>query len=65
MTDNAARIAAYQAINNTVQATNPDIPLMFYKHHHVGSARVNELVYDSQGIPHFEKTWLTGGGAAK
>jgi oligopeptide transport system substrate-binding protein len=65
MTDKSARISAYQAVNGTIQSTNPVAPLMFYKHHYVGSARVNEFVYDAQGIPHFDKTWLTGGGAAK
>ena len=65
ITDGTARIAAYQKVQETVQATNPNVPLLFYKHHHIGSARVNELIYDPQGIPHFEKTWLTGGGAAK
>ena len=65
MTVGAARIAAYQKVNETIQATNPNIPIMFYKAHYVGSARVNELIYDPQGIPHFDKTWLTGGGAAK
>ena len=38
MTDSAARIAAYQEIDKTIQATNPVVPLMFYKHHHVGSS---------------------------
>jgi oligopeptide transport system substrate-binding protein len=65
ITDGAARIAEYQKANDTIQASNPIAPLMFYKHHHIGAARVNELTYDAQGILHLEKTWLTGGGAAK
>jgi peptide/nickel transport system substrate-binding protein/oligopeptide transport system substrate-binding protein len=65
ITDSAARIAAYQKQNETVQATNPIIPIMFYKHHDIGSSRVHDLVYDAQGILHLEKTWVTGGAAAK
>ncbi len=65
ITDNAKRLQAYQTQNETIQSTNPVIPIMFYKHHHIGSARVHQLVYDAQGILHLEKTWLTGGGASK
>ena len=63
ITDGAARIAEYQKQNGVIQASNPMAPLMFYKHHDVGSSRVNDLVYDGQGLLHLEKTWLTGGGA--
>ena len=65
ITDNSARVKAYQDANALIAATDPVIPLMFYKHHHVGSSRVHDLLYDGQGIPHLETTWLTGGGAAK
>jgi ABC-type oligopeptide transport system substrate-binding subunit len=62
-TDSAARISKYQAINQTVQAANPVAPIMFYRHHHVGSERVNELTYSAQGLADFTSTWLTNGGA--
>lgn len=65
ITDSTQRLAAYQKQNETIASTNPVIPIMFYKHHHVGSARVHQLVYDAQGLLHLEKTWLTGGAAAK
>lgn len=64
-TNDAARIAAYSAINKTVQAANPVAPLMFYKHHHVGSARLNNFTYDAQGLGDFIDVWMTGGSAAK
>jgi oligopeptide transport system substrate-binding protein len=63
VTDTAARISAYQAVNQTVQAANPVAPVMFYRHHHVGSERVNELTYSAQGLATFTTVWLTNGGA--
>ena len=45
--DSNARIAGYQAVNTTIAADLPDIPVMFYKHHHVASDRVNELTYSA------------------
>lgn len=61
ITDGTQRIAAYQKQNETIQGTNPIIPIMFYKNHDVGSSRVHDLIYDAQGILHLEKTWVTGG----
>ena len=60
--DSAARIAKYQAVNNTIQAANPVIPLMFYGHHHVGSERVHDFVYSAQDLTDFPVVWLTNGG---
>jgi peptide/nickel transport system substrate-binding protein/oligopeptide transport system substrate-binding protein len=60
--DPAARIAKYQEVNNIIQAANPVVPLMFYRHHHVGSERVHDLVYSAQGLTDFTKVWLTNGG---
>lgn len=59
ITDGDDRIAAYQKANDTVQAANPVAPLMFYRHHHVASKRVNDLVYSSQNLCDFTKVWLT------
>ena len=64
VTDVDARIAKYQTVNNTVQAANPVAPIMFYRHHHVGAERVNELTYSAQGLADFTSVWLTDGGAA-
>jgi oligopeptide transport system substrate-binding protein len=59
ITDTTARIAAYQAIDKTVGETVPDIPLMFYKHHHVTSARVHGFVFSAMYLADFSKTWLS------
>ncbi len=61
--DSAARIAKYQEADKTIGADLPVIPVMFYRHHHVGSDRVNDLTYSAQGIADFTKTWLTGAAA--
>jgi oligopeptide transport system substrate-binding protein len=59
VTDTAARIKAYQAIDVTVGEQLPIIPLMFYKHHHVTSARVHDFVFSSMYLADFTKTWLS------
>ncbi|MEI7814689.1 MAG: peptide ABC transporter substrate-binding protein [Coriobacteriia bacterium] len=63
LTDPSARIAKYESVNQIVQAANPVAPIMFYRHNHVGSDRVNELTYSAQGIADFTSAWLTKGGA--
>jgi hypothetical protein len=32
---------------------------MFYKHHHVTSARVHDFVFSSMYLADFSKTWLS------
>jgi len=56
--DDAARIKAYQAINATIAADNPVIPVMFYKHTRVGSARLHNFTWDAQGLGDFTKVWV-------
>lgn len=63
-TDRAARISAYQALNKTIAADMPVIPVMFYKHHHIASERVHELTYSAMGITDFTSVWLEGGEGA-
>lgn len=58
ITDDAARIAAYQAIDKTVAADNPVLPLVFYKHHHIGSKRLHDFTYDPQGLGDFITVWV-------
>ena len=65
ITDTEERIAAYQEINKTIASTNPVAPVMFYRHHHVGSDRINDFSYDAFGYGSFDKAWLTNGGAAE
>lgn len=62
VTDTNERIAAYQEINSTIAETNPVAPVMFYRHHHVGSDRIHDFTYDAFGYGSFSKAWLTGGG---
>lgn len=59
ITDTNARIAAYQAIDASIGTQLPIIPLMFYKHHHVTSARVHDFVFSSMYLADFTKTWLS------
>jgi oligopeptide transport system substrate-binding protein len=63
ITDTQARIKAYQDIDKTVGSTLPDIPLMFYKHHHVTSSRVHDLIFSSMYLADFSKCWISGGAS--
>jgi peptide/nickel transport system substrate-binding protein/oligopeptide transport system substrate-binding protein len=63
--DNTARADMYNKIQQAIGSTNPVIPIVYYSHRHVGSNRVNDFVYDNQGLGHFDTAWLTGGGATK
>jgi oligopeptide transport system substrate-binding protein len=56
--DTSARIAAYQAIDKTIQADNPVIPMMFYKHTRVGSKRLHDFTWDAQGLGDFAIVWV-------
>jgi peptide/nickel transport system substrate-binding protein/oligopeptide transport system substrate-binding protein len=58
ITDDAARIKAYQAIDKMVAADNPVLPLMFYKHTRVGSKRLHDFTWDPQGIGDFSTVWV-------
>lgn len=58
ITDDAARIKAYQEIDKTIAAQNPVLPLMFYKHTRVGSKRLHDFTYDPQGLGDFSTVWV-------
>lgn len=58
ITDDAARIKAYQEIDKTIAADNPVLPLMFYKHTRVGSKRLHNFTYDAQGLGDFVSVWV-------
>jgi oligopeptide transport system substrate-binding protein len=64
-TDDAARAAMYTKIQQKIGETNPTVPIVYYSHRHVGSNRLNDFVYDNQGLAHFDTAWLTGGAATK
>jgi oligopeptide transport system substrate-binding protein len=57
-TNTASRIAAYQSISATIAADDPVIPLMFYRHSRVGSARLHGFTWDAQGFGDFAKAWV-------
>ncbi len=57
--DSAARIAKYEEIDATIGADIPVAPLMFYKHHHVGSDRINDFVFTALYFGSFEKAWIS------
>jgi len=56
--DSAARIAAFTAVDKTIGAQLPVIPIMFYRHHHVANARVHELTYSAMNLADFTKVWV-------
>jgi len=65
ITDSAARIAKYQEIDALIGADLPIAPLMFYKHHHVGSDRINDFVFTPLYFGSFEKAWVSADSAAQ
>lgn len=65
ITDDAARIAKFQEINTTIQADNPVAPVMFYKHHHVGSDRLNDFVFNALYLANFDKVWVADAAGAE
>jgi oligopeptide transport system substrate-binding protein len=62
--DDAARVKLYEEIQATIAKTNPTVPIVYYAHRRVGSNRLNDFVYDNQGLANFVDAWITGGGAA-
>ncbi len=65
ITDDAQRITAFEGVNTTIQSTNPVAPLMFYKHHHVGSDRLNEFTFGPMYLGNFQKVWIDSGSTSK
>ncbi len=57
--DEDARVKAYQDLEKLVGESTPVAPLMFYAHRHVGSDRVNDLVYSPAGLATLDTCWLT------
>jgi len=56
--DVPARIKAYQDIDKVIQADNPVLPLLFYKHTRVGSKRLHNFTWDAQGLGDFSTVWV-------
>ncbi|HEY5540107.1 MAG TPA: peptide ABC transporter substrate-binding protein [Coriobacteriia bacterium] len=63
--DDTARAALYDQIQRKIGETDPVAPIVYYAHRNVGSNRLNNFVYDNQGLAHFDTAWITGGGASK
>jgi peptide/nickel transport system substrate-binding protein/oligopeptide transport system substrate-binding protein len=59
--DGAERVAKYQEIEKKIGDDVPVIPIVKYKHHHIGSDRVVGLVYSPQGLLNLEQAWLAKG----
>jgi oligopeptide transport system substrate-binding protein len=56
--DTGERIAKYQEVERTIGEDAPVIPIVKYRHHHVGSDRVMGLVYSPMGLASLEYTWI-------
>ncbi len=63
VTDAVARSEKFAEIDATIGSTNPIAPLMFYKHHHVGSDRLNDFVFNALYFGSFEKAWVSDAAA--
>lgn len=63
ITDPAARAEKFAEIDATIGADDPVAPLMFYKHHHVGSDRINDFVFNPLYFGNFEKAWVSDAAA--
>lgn len=61
ITDDAERIAKFSEINKMIGVDNPVAPVMFYKHHHVGSDRLNNFIFSPMYLANFSKVWITPG----
>lgn len=59
--DSTARIAAYQAIEKTIGEDAPVIPIVTYRHHHVGSERIRGFVLSPGYLAALDKAWIAPG----
>jgi peptide/nickel transport system substrate-binding protein/oligopeptide transport system substrate-binding protein len=59
ITDPVARAEAFAQIDATIGADNPVVPMMFYKHHHVGSDRLNDFFFGPLYFGDFQKVWIS------
>lgn len=64
-TDGDERIAKFQEISRKIAADVPVAPLMFYKHHHVGSDRIRDFVFGPMYFGDFTKVWVDDAPAAE
>jgi peptide/nickel transport system substrate-binding protein/oligopeptide transport system substrate-binding protein len=62
-TDGDARVAAYQEIEQMIGDEAPVMPIVFYRHNHIGSDRINDGIYSPNGLFTFETVWISDGAA--
>ena len=58
-TDEEARIAGYQAADKILAEDFPLIPLCYYTHGYVTSARVNNMFMNPMGFVRYNRCWLS------
>lgn len=58
VTDDDERIAAFQAVDDIIQSATPVVPIMFYRHARVVSARVNDFFFSPSMIADMNHVWL-------
>jgi peptide/nickel transport system substrate-binding protein/oligopeptide transport system substrate-binding protein len=57
--DDAARIRAFQKLDDSIGADIPVIPIMFSRHTRVCSSRVNNFSFGPTMLPNLSHTWLS------
>jgi peptide/nickel transport system substrate-binding protein/oligopeptide transport system substrate-binding protein len=57
--DEDERLKKFQEADALIAADVPAVPLMVYKHHHVGSKRVNDFFYAPDLKADLRRVWLT------
>ena len=57
--DEAKRLKKFQEADALVAADVPVVPVMVYRHHHIGSKRLNDFFYGPDLRPELRKVWLT------
>ncbi|PKQ37173.1 MAG: ABC transporter substrate-binding protein [Actinobacteria bacterium HGW-Actinobacteria-1] len=58
VTDPAARVEAYRAIEKTIGEAAPVAPIVGYKHQRVGSARIRDFVFSPMSLAALDKAWI-------
>lgn len=65
MTDAGERQAKFEEINKMIGDDAAVAPIMFYKHHHVGSDRINDFTFTPMYFGNFSKVWISDAAAAE
>jgi peptide/nickel transport system substrate-binding protein/oligopeptide transport system substrate-binding protein len=64
-TDADARVALYQEIETMIGMDAPVMPVVFYRHNHIGSDRINDGIFSPNGLFTFETVWLGEAGSSE